>query len=109
MGGLHDVQMPAGPQAAVLFELWIAMLVVCVVVFLAVMAALAAGIWRTSPVTDKKASDLASHPRTESSLRRVVGCRVDGLGVIVSAREQALVEEQDVLHQVARHPPRLLR
>ena len=65
--------MPAGPQAAVLFELWIAMLVVCVVVFLAVMAALAAGIWRASPATDRTAPDLASHPRIESRLRRVVG------------------------------------
>jgi cytochrome c oxidase subunit 2 len=73
MGGLHDVQMPAGPQAAVLFELWIAMLVVCVVVFFAVMAALAAGIWRASPATGKAAPDLASHPRIESRLRRVVG------------------------------------
>ena len=73
MGGLHDVQMPAGPQAAVLFELWIAMLVVCVVVFLAVMAALAAGIWRASPATATTAPDLASHPRIESRLRRVVG------------------------------------
>src|SRR6266699_2363670 len=73
MGGIHDVQMPAGPQAAVLFELWIAMLVVCVVVFLAVMAALTAGIWRASPATDTTAPDLASHPRIESRLRRVVG------------------------------------
>ena len=72
MGGLHDVQMPAGPQAAVLFELWIAMLVVCGVVFLAVTAALAAGIWRAGPATDKAAPDLASHPRIELRLRRLV-------------------------------------
>jgi len=73
MGGLHDVQMPAGPQAGVLFELWIAMLVVCVVVFLAVMAALVAGIRRAAPATERAAPDLASHPRIESRLRRAVG------------------------------------
>src|SRR5437899_11458250 len=85
MGGLHDVQMPAGPQAAVLFELWIAMLVVCVVVFLAVMAALAAGILRTSPATDKTAPDLASHPRIESRLRRVIGCGLVASTVLLFA------------------------
>jgi cytochrome c oxidase subunit II len=73
MGGLHDVQIPAGPQAAALFELWIAMLAVCVVVFLAVMAALAAGIRRAAPATEKAAPDLEPHPRTESRLRRIVG------------------------------------
>src|SRR5437868_10293055 len=72
MGGLHDIQMPAGPQAAVLFELWIAMLVVCGVVFLAVMAALAASIRRPAPATGKAAPDLASHPRVELRLRRLV-------------------------------------
>jgi cytochrome c oxidase subunit 2 len=65
--------MPAGPQAAVLFELWIAMLVVCVVVFLAIIAALAAGVWRAPSATDKTVPDLALHPRIESRLRRVVG------------------------------------
>jgi cytochrome c oxidase subunit 2 len=73
MGGLHDVQMPAGPQAAALFALWIAMLVVCAVVFVAVMAALAAGIRRATPATAQASPDLASHPRIESRLRRIVG------------------------------------
>ena len=85
MGGLHDVQMPAGPQAGVLFELWIAMLVVCVVVFLAVMAALAAGIRRASPVTERAAPDLASHPRIESRLRRLVGYALAASTVLLFA------------------------
>jgi len=85
MGGLHDVQMPAGPQAAFLFELWIAMLVVCVVVFLAVMAALAAGIRRASPATDRAAPDLAPHPRIESRLRRLVGCALAASTVLLFA------------------------
>jgi cytochrome c oxidase subunit II len=73
MGGLQDVQVPAGPQAAALFELWIAMLAVCVVVFLAVMAALAMSVRRAAPVTEKAAPDLEPHPRIESKMRRIVG------------------------------------
>src|SRR5437660_1983497 len=85
MGGLHDVQIPAGPQAAILFELWIAMLVVCVVVFLAVMAAVVAGVWRAAPATDKTAPDLASHPRIESTLRRNVSYALAASTVLLFA------------------------
>jgi cytochrome c oxidase subunit 2 len=85
MGGLHDVQMPAGPGAGLLFELWVAMLVACVVVFVAIMAALAAGIRRASRVTERTAPDLASHPRLESRLRRAVGYAVAGSTVLLFA------------------------
>lgn len=85
MGGLHDIQMPAGPQAAALFDLWMLMLAVCVAVFLAVMGALVAGLRRAPPATEKAAPDLAPHPRVESRLRRFVGYAVAASTVLLFA------------------------
>jgi hypothetical protein len=48
MNGLHDVRLPAGPQAAALAELWTIMLWVCVLVFVLAMAALAISIRRAA-------------------------------------------------------------
>ena len=46
MNGIHDVRVPAGPQAAALFDLWTVMLVMCTVVFVAIIVVLAVSVWR---------------------------------------------------------------
>jgi cytochrome c oxidase subunit 2 len=46
IAALHDVQVPAGAQAAAVHHLWLILLVVCAVVFVAVMAALGFALLR---------------------------------------------------------------
>jgi cytochrome c oxidase subunit 2 len=79
MGGLHDVFAPAGPQAAALAHLWWVTLAVCVLVFVAVMAALVYAVWRAPRVSEDAAPDVALIDRPEPRLRRWVT-----LGVAVS-------------------------
>ena len=71
-GGLHDVLAPAGPQAAVLSHLWWLTLAACVLVFVAVLAAVAYGVWRAPRGTEGTAPDLALIDRSEPRLRRWV-------------------------------------
>jgi cytochrome c oxidase subunit 2 len=83
MNGIHDVRAPAGPQAAALFDLWNVMLVVCAVVFLLTLVALAVAVWRAPRATEEAAPDLAAHPRKESVLRRYVAYAVAGSSVLL--------------------------
>lgn len=85
MGGLHNVQLPAGPQAAMLFDLWLAMLVVCAIVFVCVIGALAWGVWRAPRATEKTVPDMASHARRELRGRRYVGYGVAASTVLLFA------------------------
>ncbi len=73
IGGLHDVWGPAGPQATALFDLWIEMLVVCAVVFVLVMAALARALWSAPRATAATTPDLAPLARAEPGVRRAIG------------------------------------
>jgi cytochrome c oxidase subunit II len=68
-GGLHEVLAPAGPQAAALSRLWWLTLGVCALVFIAVMAALAYGVWRAPRATAETAPDVALLERAEPRLR----------------------------------------
>jgi cytochrome c oxidase subunit 2 len=70
---LHDVQAPMGPQAGALFDLWLLMLVACVLVFVLVMAALALSLRRAPRGSVTTSPDMAAHPRLEAKLRRAVG------------------------------------
>jgi hypothetical protein len=79
MSGLHDVLSPAGPQALALSHLWWIALAVCVLVFVALMAALAYGVWRPR-VTAEMPPDVALLDRSEPRIRRWVT-----VGVAVSA------------------------
>jgi cytochrome c oxidase subunit 2 len=73
MNGIHDVRVPAGPQAAALFDLWNVMLVTCAVVFVAIVIVLAIALLRAPRATETTAPDLAFHPRKEAALRRSIG------------------------------------
>jgi cytochrome c oxidase subunit II len=70
--GLHDVLAPAGPQAAALSHLWWLTLTVCVLVFVAMLAALAYAVSRAPRGTEGIAPDLALIDGSEPRLRRWV-------------------------------------
>jgi cytochrome c oxidase subunit 2 len=72
-GGLHDVLLPAGPQAQALYDLWLLLLVVCALVFVALMAALAFALWRAPRATADSAPIVPSRDRGEPRLARGVG------------------------------------
>jgi cytochrome c oxidase subunit 2 len=76
MNGIHDVRVPAGPQAAALFDLWNVMLVTCVLVFVVILVALAFALWRAPRATEQTAPDLALHPLKQAQLRQWVGYAV---------------------------------
>jgi cytochrome c oxidase subunit II len=106
-GGLHDVLAPAGPQAAALSHLWWLTLAVCVLVFVAMLAALAYAVWRAPRGTEGTAPDLALIDRAEPRLRRwvTVGVAVSTvllLGLLVASfftdRELARLPLADALH-----------
>ena len=59
MNGIHDVRVPAGPQAAALFDLWNVMLITCAVVFVAIVVVLAIALWRAPRATEHTGPDLA--------------------------------------------------
>ena len=89
-GGLHDVLAPAGPQAAALSHLWWLTLMVCVLVFVPVLAALAYAVWRAPRGTKGTAPDLTLIDRSEPRLRRwvTVGVAVSTvllLGLLVAS------------------------
>jgi cytochrome c oxidase subunit 2 len=107
-GGLHDVLAPAGPQAAALSHLWWLTLAVSVLVFVAVLAALAYTVWRAPRGTkETRAPDLALIDRSEPRLRRwvTVGVTVSTallLGLLVASfftdRELARLPLADAVH-----------
>jgi cytochrome c oxidase subunit II len=80
IGGLHDVQLPGGVQAEAIFHLWLVMLAVCVLVFVAVMAALGLALWRAPRATRATPADVSSLMQAEP---RVVRSVVAGLIVSV--------------------------
>ena len=84
MSGIHDVRVPVGPQAAAITDLWTLMLVVCTVVFVAIMVALAIAVWRAPRATEKAAADLAEHPRIDRRLRRGVGWAVAASSLLLA-------------------------
>jgi cytochrome c oxidase subunit II len=85
MPGIHDVQLPAGPQSAALFDLWLWMLVACIVVFVLIMAALAIALWRAPRATEETAPDIVPQPRVDSKLRRAVWYGVAVSSVMLTA------------------------
>jgi cytochrome c oxidase subunit 2 len=68
-GESHHVLGPAGPQAAALSHLWWLTLAVCVLVFVAVLAALGYGVWRAPRGTAGTAPAIALIDRSEPRLR----------------------------------------
>jgi cytochrome c oxidase subunit II len=72
IGGLHDVQLPGGVQAEAIFHLWLVMLAVCVLVFVAVMAALGLALWRAPRATRATPADVSSLMQAEPRVARSV-------------------------------------
>jgi cytochrome c oxidase subunit 2 len=84
----HALQ-PAGPQSAHIASLWWLTLAICVVVFVAVMAALAWAVWRAPRSTPATPPDVASphlaEARAKWSVVGAVAASVVGLGVLLVA------------------------
>jgi cytochrome c oxidase subunit II len=72
IGGMHDVQMPAGAQAQAIAGLWHWLLPVCTVVFIAVLVALMLALRRAPRITDNVAPDVSSLWHAEPTIARNV-------------------------------------
>jgi len=83
MNGIHDIRLPAGPQAAALFDLWTLMLITCTGVFVAIIVVLAVAVWRAPRATAKTLPDADAHPRKETMLKRSVGFAVATSAVLL--------------------------
>ena len=74
--GLHDALQAVGPQAAHIVDLWRIFLLVCTLVYLAVIAVLLWGIRRAPRIRTQEPPDLAMVNRPEPRLRRRVQAAV---------------------------------
>lgn len=74
--GLHDALHAVGPQAAHIVDLWRIFLVVCTLVFAAVIAALVVALWRAPRVRAPEPPDLSTVNQPEPRLRRSVATSV---------------------------------
>ena len=72
---LHDVRDPAGPQAGHIHALWLLMLVVCTIVFVAVMTGVVLALRRASR-GDLKSADTSVLARDERGVRRIIGIAI---------------------------------
>ena len=106
-GSLHDVQVPAGVQAHAVFELWMLMLIVCTIVFVAIMAALAIALWRAPRASTAAPADLSSLGTSERRVARpvVAALTVSGLALlgllaasVMTGRAIARLPLADALH-----------
>ena len=70
--GAHDALAPAGPQAARIGELWDLFMVVCGVVFAAVLASLALALWRAPRADAATPADVSMADRHEPGPYRSV-------------------------------------
>src|SRR4030095_4060075 len=90
MGGLHNVQLPAGPQSSILFDLWVWMLLACAVVFVMIIAALAIAVWRAPRSTAATPPDTHPDPRIDAKLRRGVSWAVAPCTLMLAALPRAI-------------------
>jgi len=80
---MHDAQLPAGPQAQALFDLWLLLLVVCTLVFIAVMTALALALRRAPRATSQTAPDMRSLAQAEPRIAWPVGIAIAVSGLLL--------------------------
>lgn len=78
----QDVFSPAGPQAAHIYELWLVMLVVCTIVFLAILSALAFVLWRTPRGDSSTPPDIGAPTARERLTLRAVASAA-GVSVVL--------------------------
>ena len=83
MNGIHDVRLPAGPQADALFDLWNLMLAACTLVFVLCLAALVVAVWRAPRATEATAPRIEGDPARESGLRHWVVRAVAGSSILL--------------------------
>jgi cytochrome c oxidase subunit 2 len=97
---LHDVLQPAGPQAGHIHALWLLLLGVCSVVFVAVIAALIVALRRAPRATATTPADTGALMRDERSTRRVVATAVGVSAVLLVALFGATVVVDRALAQL---------
>jgi cytochrome c oxidase subunit 2 len=80
----QDALLPAGPQAAHIHTLWLIMLWVCGVVFVAILVGCGMALWRAGRSDEKTPPDIEVVHAPEAGLRRVVavGAGVSILGLV---------------------------
>src|SRR5436190_19112053 len=61
----HDALTPAGPQAAHIHDLWTATLVLCAIVFAAILLALGIVLWRTPRADSSTSPDIDVHAKRD--------------------------------------------
>ena len=72
LNGVHNVLKPAGPQAAHIAELWYLTVLICGVVFIAILAAVIYSLWRAPRVNADAHPDLSVLTQNESKTRHSV-------------------------------------
>jgi cytochrome c oxidase subunit 2 len=85
----QNALLPAGPQAQNIHTLWLVLLVVCTIVFVAVLAAVILSLWRAPRADEHTAPDLTHMRAAEPALSRAVtialGVSLVGLLVLMAA------------------------
>jgi len=82
IGGLHDVQVPAGVQAQAIFDLWQWLLAICTLVFVAVIVALVLALRRAPRAAQDTPPDVSSLSQREPKLVRAVWAAI-GLSLVL--------------------------
>lgn len=72
LNGVHQVLEPAGPQAARIAELWYLTVLICSVVFIAILAAVIYSLWRAPRVNADSQPDLNAFTHDEPKVRHWV-------------------------------------
>jgi len=97
----HDALSPAGPQAAHIYDLSIVIVVVCAVVFLAIMLALGLILWRTPRGGPDTAPEVGNSPRRERTAFIAVASAVGVSSVLLFGLVIASVLTDRALAQLA--------
>ena len=82
IGGLHDVQAPAGVQAQAITSLWWWLLPICTLVFVAVMVALVLGLRRAPRAAQDASPDVSSLWQQEPRIVRAV-CAATAVSIVL--------------------------
>lgn len=85
IGGLHDVQVPAGAQAQAILVLWHWLLPICVLVFVAVLVALGLALRRAPRVAEDASPDVSSLFEREPKVARAVWIAVAASTILLLA------------------------
>src|SRR3954466_11879101 len=72
LNGVHQVLAPAGPQAARIAELWYLTVLICGLVFIAILAAVIYSLWHAPRVNADSQPDLNAFTHDEPKVRHWV-------------------------------------